>query len=379
MPSLLDPLPDEVQQIVEIVAEAYGWNGKWPVWQFVAQQAYGKFGIDADAALLNQPQWQVPQWTTGYQAVRTVPAAAGNSLPDIEARTVLTAYGLLYASQEASQLLLKAILKAIEIGANKQSGVTLSPNKVTQIAIQGTELAGAVNEGISASFSAKTLGLILLGEPPTVGGGVHESDDWTWNLTQHRQLRTFVSDTARDYLVKLNSVLGAQSPQPFTAVSPDALPRALDHLNVVWKAVTKQRLFYPRGLASAASLVEPVISGDQLTARLGALADVFDLFLRTPTGGAPAGGSLTAFGKQVVELLETDPAKDQAGAAVGRLVDITRIRNGRLHTHASNWAESLHRLGVPASDAPTQQWEHIRSVTVEAVYGIIELLQPFIS
>lgn len=63
----------------------------------------------------------------------------------------------------------------------------------------------------------------------------------------------------------------------------------------MWKAVAQQRLFHPRGLAGAASLVTPVISGDQLTTRLGALADVFDLFMRTADGRQPSGGSLNTF------------------------------------------------------------------------------------
>jgi hypothetical protein len=48
-------------------------------------------------------------------------------------------------------------------------------------------------------------------------------------------------------------------------------------------------LFYPRGLANADSLIEPANSGDQLTARLGALADIFDLFLRPVSGSSPTG------------------------------------------------------------------------------------------
>jgi hypothetical protein len=49
MTSLLDPLPDEGQQLVDLVAHVYAMTGKWPVWQFVAQQAFGKYGIDAEA------------------------------------------------------------------------------------------------------------------------------------------------------------------------------------------------------------------------------------------------------------------------------------------------------------------------------------------
>lgn len=76
--------------------------------------------------------------------------------------------------------------------------------------------------------------------------------------------------------------------------------------------------------------------------------------------------------------LPAGPAQEQARAAVGQLVDINRIRNGRLHTDATNWAESLRRLGVPSSEPPAQQWERIRAVTVEAVYTVIELLQASI-
>ena len=377
MLSLLDPLPDEGQQLVELVAQAYGWTGTWPVWQYVAQQAFGKHGIDAEAALRNLPRWQ---WRagTGYQAIRTVPAVAGNSSPDSEARTVLTICGLFHAPDGAHHPLVRGFLKAIEIGASRQGGATLSPIEVRPITISSADLVGAVNHWASTNITAETLGLLLSGEPATTGGGVRESDDWTWDLTRHRPLQTFVVADARSYLVKVDTLLASQAPRPYTAVNPEALPRALDHLNVVWKAMAQQRLFYPRGLASAASLVEPVSSGDQLTARLGALADILDLFLRTPTGSSPNGGSLSAFRDQVVSRLPSGPAQEQARAAVGQLIDINRIRNGRMHTDATNWAESLHRLGVPSSELPGQQWERIRAVTVEAVYAIIELLQQLI-
>ena len=131
-------------------------------------------------------------------------------------------------------------------------------------------------------------------------------------------------------------------------------------------------------VAASASLVEPVNSGDQLTSRLGALADIFDLFTRTATGSSPAGGTLNAFRDQLMNRLTSDPARDQARATVGQLVYVNRIRNGRLHTDAFNWTESLHQLGVPASDSPAEQWERIRAITVEAVYTIIELLQASI-
>jgi hypothetical protein len=190
-------------------------------------------------------------------------------------------------------------------------------------------------------LSPESLGLLLSGESATSGGGIRESTGWMWNLTQYRPLQPFVSADVRDYLVQLDTLVADQTPQPFNTVTPEALPRALDHLSFVWKVVTGQRLFYPRGLVSAASLVEPVNSDDQLTARLGALADIFDLFTRTADGRPPREGSLSSFREQLVGNLLSGTAQEQVRAAVGQLIDITRIRNGRLHTDATNWAESL--------------------------------------
>jgi hypothetical protein len=378
MPSLLDPLPDDGQQLVNLVAMAYSWRGKWPVWQYVAQQAFGKHGVDAEAALRNLPQWQWRNGTLEYQAIRMVPAVAGNSSPDIEARTVLTIQGLFHAPDGAEHPLVRGFLKAIQVGASRQGGATLSPTEARPITVSAAEIVGVVNHQASTNLTAETVGLLLSGEPATTGGGVRESDNWTWDLTRYRPLQPFAVTDVRSYLVKLDALLANQVPRPYTAVSPEALPRALDHLNVVWNIVAQQRLFYPRGLAGAASLVESVNSGEQLTSRLGALADIFDLFLRTPTGKSPQGGSLNAFRDQVVSLLPAGPAQDLARAAVCQFIDINRIRNGRLHTDTTNWAESLHRLGVPASESPGQQWDRIRALTVEAVYAIIELLQQLI-
>jgi hypothetical protein len=378
MTSLLDPLPDEGQQLVDLVAQAYAMAGRWPVWQYVAQHAHGKYGIDAEAALRNLPQWP-GTGVSGYQAMRTVPAAAGNSSPDIEARTVLTVHGLFHVNRDEEHPLLHAFRQAVEIGAQRQGGATLSPYKATPIILDGEHLVDVVNHRVSTNLKAAELGLLLSGEPLTTGGGVRETDGWTWDLTRHRPLRRFVSADARELLVKLDGLLGSQTERPYVPLSPDALPRALDHLNVVWKALSQQRLFYPRGLAAAASLVEPVRSGDELTARLGALADIFDLFMRTSDGKAPKGGSLNVFREELVTILPSVPEQAQAEAAVSRLGDINRIRNGRLHTDATNWAESLQRIGIASSELPGQQWDRVRTAAVDAIYVLIELLQPLIA
>jgi hypothetical protein len=78
--------------------------GRWPVWQWVAQQAFGKYGIDAEAALRNLPRWLGAVGVISYQAVRTVPAAPGNSSPGIEARIALTVHGLFHERRDEGTL-----------------------------------------------------------------------------------------------------------------------------------------------------------------------------------------------------------------------------------------------------------------------------------
>jgi hypothetical protein len=380
MSSLLDPLPDEGQQLVDLVAQAYAMAGRWPVWQWVAQQAFGKYGIDAETTLRNLPQWAGAVGVSSYRAVRTVPAAPGNASPDIEARAALTVYGLFHERRDEEHPLFHAFRKTVEIVAQQQDRAVLSLYKAEPIVIDGEHLAEIVSHRASIDLKPAELGLLLSGEPLTTGGGVGETDNWSWDLTRYRPFNQFVSPDARSLLVKMDDLLGAQTEQPYVPVSPDALPRALDHLNVVWKALAGHRLFYPRGLTAAASLAEPVSSGDELTARLGALADVFDLFTRTADGKASKSGALNAFQEQFAVRLAGDvPAEAKVRAAVGRLKDINEIRNGRLHTDATKWAEALRRLGVPSGELPSQQWDRIRAAAIESVYALIGLAEPLIA
>jgi hypothetical protein len=374
MLSLLDPLPDEGQQLVDLVAYAYRWTGAWPGWQFIVQQMWEKHDVDAEAALRELPRWPWG-YGPGYRAIRTVPAAAGDGSPDLEARGVLTLYGLIHTGDHP---LSHAFLKAIEIAVERQRNVTLSPLKPTPITVSGTDLVGVVNHCASTNLRVAELGLLLSGEPPTAGGGVSEKDEWDWDLTRYPQLPKFVSPDATSYLTKLENALGVTTPHLFARVAPEALPRALDHLNVAWKALTRQhRLFYPRGLAGTANLVEPVAAGDQLTARLGALADVFDLFMRGPDD-KPKHKTLTLFRDELMKHIP-ETGQQRADQAIGMLLDINELRNGRLHTDSTKWAECLTRVGIVPSEPPDKQWDRVRSAAVEALYTIIELLQPLIS
>ena len=90
-------------------------------------------------------------------------------------------------------------------------------------------------------------------------------------------------------------------------------------------------------------------------------------------------GTLVLFRQELVAQLADPNAQQRSWDAVQRLLDINEIRNGRLHTDATKWAACLNGLGVAPGDLPAQQWDRIRTATVEALYTVIELLQPLIS
>jgi hypothetical protein len=96
----------------------------------------------------------------------------------------------------------------------------------------------------------------------------------------------------------------------------------------VWKALTGQRLYYPRCLAAAASLVESVSSGDKLTVRLSGLAGRVRPVHAHGRRQSAANRLAERVGEQLLGQLEDTSAHDQARVAVERLQDINRIRNG---------------------------------------------------
>ena len=91
----------------------------------------------------------------------------------------------------------------------------LGPGRVCRcgkeaITLASANLVGAVNHRASTNLTARELRLLLSGEPATSGGGVRESDDWTWDLSRYRPLQTFTSPDAQSYLIKLIWVLLAR-------------------------------------------------------------------------------------------------------------------------------------------------------------------------
>jgi hypothetical protein len=120
----------------------------------------------------------------------------------------------------------------------------LDPAKVKPITIHSDSLVELVNHRAATNMTAESLGLLLSGEPGTSAGGIHES---TGVGVEYHPVpaaaavcfggRQGLPGSARHAGRRPNATA------IFHAVNPEALPRALDHLNVVWKVVAGQCLF----------------------------------------------------------------------------------------------------------------------------------------
>lgn len=149
-----------------------------------------------------------------------------------------------------------------------------------------------------------------------------------------------------EYLAALEGLIGGQPPQPsWASVEPSALPRALDHLDVVWLLRAKERLFKRPGFARTASLAEGADSADEFEPRCNALSDVLSQ-LTVPTV-PKVKRSLNLLKAAIEQYLTEEDHMQRAIAAVDVLRDVIALRRGQAHSGAA--AESLKaaaRLGI---------------------------------
>jgi len=153
-------------------------------------------------------------------------------------------------------------LASIQVGYARQRGFLPDPVKVKPVALSSDALIAGVRQIIGRPFgegNPSQVRLMLAGEPATWLGVSPNPDspDWEWKLW-FGSLRPFAVETGPDYLAALEQLIG-RGPEPAASgapVEPSALPRALDHLDLVWLVRTGQRLFQRPGFARIASLAE---------------------------------------------------------------------------------------------------------------------------
>ncbi|WP_239340577.1 hypothetical protein [Frankia sp. CiP3] len=368
MPSLLDPLSADARRLLQVIAEGFGANDDaWPVWQYAALRLEAD-GPDPDDTLRNLPTWQ--------HYYRPVSVPGHGVLPEPDHQIALTVHGLFHVRHPATGHLLRAFLAALGLAAEHQLRVIPLPDRMQEITIQGLDFTQEVNKRADVSLTPRQLASLLRREPATWSGIQNDqSDDWTWNLTRLRLSHVREVTTAEGYLTALEQIVGIPVIAATEQLPPLALPEALDHLDLMWRVVTGQRLLRVPRATSAGLLTQPAASGGEFAARCSALADVLSSF---KLAGLPDTGSLQRLETQLQERLG-----DTAGRAVdgvGTLRHLIALRAGQQHGGAANRsAKAQVSLGLVHYGSDwTGAWDRVRAVAVDALTTIREEIATLI-
>lgn len=372
--SLLDNVSSAARRLLNILVDAWTRADQWPVRQYVAHEMAAT-GLDLRDVLR-----ELPEWDHHYQAIRVLRdnAPQPNAPPELGDRIAPTIHGLVHSRSPAGDRLVKAFLASVAVGYQRQLSLLPDPMKVKPVTLASDALIAGVRQrlGPFGEGSAHQVRLMLAGEPATWLGVSPDPDspDWTWNLW-FGSLRPFAVDTGPEYLAELEELIGKHSaPQtPWVPVEPSALPRALDHLDLVWFVRTNQRLFNRPGFARTASLAEAANSAEEFEARCNALSDVFSMMTVPKVGGAQ--GPLN-FLKAALQEYLNDPNRLQRGIeAIDTLRDVVTLRRGQAHSGAAHDSlKAAARLGIRITGHWAESWDRVRQVTIEAIYALIDEL-----
>ena len=355
MPRLSDPLPDDAKHLVDLVVEGWSANGgRWPIWQYVDLRAHAD-GLDADETSRGMPVWQY-----SYGPLRHESRQARE--PASLAR--LTVHGLVHAGGRATDGLVRAFLAAVRAGAELQLAQTPHPAVAVPLWERGVKITERANMDAGTALSDQQMLDLLLGEPATWNVGEEGHPSWRWELHRTRLGRFREVRSGIDYLEVLESVVGvAQAPPAPEAVTPLALPDALDRLDLAWRLWRNAPLLRLGRARQAAELALPVQSRADFESRCSALADVISRW-DVPAGDDPDRKTLS----RLDDLLAGLPGgPSQAVDAVASLRRVVQLRNQQQHGRPVDERVRA-ALGLTRFPSDWQtEWDHVRGYAVAAL------------
>jgi hypothetical protein len=373
--TLLDEVSPDAKVLLNILIDARNVADDWPVRQYVEHQL-ATAGLDTRAVFDG-----LPLWHHTYRAIRILPSKESipDAPPELGARVAPTVYGLVHCQRPFADTLTKAFLTAVAVGYQAQLSSLPDPTKVRPVTLSSEALTATIGRrlGVGGTLQARHVRQLLSGEPATWSGVNSDPDapDWTWNLW-FGSLRDYAVDSGEAYLAVLEQLIGIpRTPDAWTPTDPAALPRALDYLDLVWRACAGQRLFQRPAFARSASLAAPVASEEEFKDRCDAAYDVLSR-LTVPTVD-DVEGRLNHLKIAMEKYLPDFDQRQRATEAVDRLRDVVAVRRSQAHSGAS--AETMKaaaRLGIRLAGHPTQRWDQVRQVMVQAIYALSDELEP---
>jgi hypothetical protein len=372
--NLLDDVGPDARCLLTILADAWVRTDQWPIRQYVAHKM-ASAGLDLQDVLR-----ELPEWDHQYQVIRVLRdnAPQPNAPPELGDRIAPTVHGLVHCEQPVSDQLVKAFLTSVVVGYQRQLRLLPDPVKVKPVTLGGDALIAGVRQrlGPFGEVDDRQVRLMLAGEPATWLGVPPDPDspDWTWDLW-FRSLRPFAVETGSEYLTALEELIGSHpAPRPLRApVDPSALPRALDHLDVIWHMRTNQRLFQRPGFARTASLAEAANSAEEFEARCNALSDVFSMLTVPKVRNVE--GPLNFLKAGLEQHINDSGHLQRAVEAIDTLRNVIAMRRGQAHSGAARESlKAADRLGIRLTGDWAESWDQVRQVTIEAIYALIDEL-----
>lgn len=156
---------------------------------------------------------------------------------------------------------------------------------------------------------------------------------------------------------------------------PATLPRALDHLDLVWHFRTGGRLFRRPGFARCPSLAAEAASAEEFDARCNAAYDVLSSLTIQPIDGVE--GALNHLQLAMKPYLPDPGQRKRAAESVDILREVVAFRRGQAHAGASHSSvKAAARLGIRLNGDWSQSWDRVRHVMVQVIYTLSDELEP---
>jgi hypothetical protein len=373
--TLLDEVDPGTSCLLKILIDAHAQYDRWPHRQYIASEL-AKAGLELPEVLND-----LPEWRHGYRAIRvlTDPAPLPKVPRELRDKLAPTVYGLVHSGR--GDQMVSLFLASVKAGYERQANFLPDPLQVKPVVLTGDRLMARVSQITQRTLFGEHTALVrlmLAGEPSTWTSVNSDPDDpqWEWDLSA-RSLRPYAVDSGMDYLAALDQLIGHRAQPALYGVplDPSALPRALDHLDVVWLARTGKRLFKHRGFARSGTLAQQAGSGDEFDVRCNALSDVLSM-IDVPRVDDII-GPLNWLKEDIKGRIADSDSLERAANAIGQLQQVVKLRRGQAHSGAARDSlKAAARLGVRLTGDHAESWNQVRRVTIDAVYTLIDELEP---
>lgn len=370
---LAEPTQDQFD-LIQTIWEGHESCGQWPIFQYVEARAAER-RRDALAILRSFPQVGHKQYSAVWFD------QAGNSTPDARSQVKLTVAGLRHVT--TNMPLTEDFVQLVRYLVEVRRSAPYAPNRLVTVKATRAAIAEALYPGTArdqCDARMNTLHGMLRLEPATWMGAHGSPRDNEWWPDLGPQILAFadIADV-KGYLDRVWEMYAPpQAPPLWTPPPQDALVKAVDYLDAVWRARFGKPLLVLHSAERTAKLASDADDSDAFDSRLTALADLLaHLQVIDVSVGAP--GDTHPLSRLAVflppRLSGANAARIEAALNTLRLVK--DIRNGMQHANASAGAASaLVELGI---DYPVVDWQRawniIRARSAEAFDTVREEIQ----